>query len=114
MRKKKEKDGIRRSKLRYYAHSGDLEQMLFEYTGIRWEFVDGLPYEHISMVQIMPLDPADDLHPFWYWHLDNSRQWFLTRMEASVSLLISWLLFRHQSDRLESAPSPEGDTSNGN
>jgi hypothetical protein len=114
MRRKNPKDGISRSKLRYYAHSGDLEQMLFECTGIRWEFVDGLPYEHICMYQIMPLDPNDDSHPFWYWHLDNSRQWFLTRMEASVSLLISWLLFQHQSAPQHPAPVSDGGASDGN
>jgi hypothetical protein len=114
MRKKKTKDGISRSKLRYYAHTGNLDYMLFKFTGIRWEFVDGRPLEHISMVQIMPLDPKDDFHPFWYWHLDNSRQWFLTCMEASVSLLISWLLFQHQSATQPSVPAPEGGTSDGN
>jgi hypothetical protein len=41
----------------------------------------------------MPENPADDMHPFWYWHLDHANQWFDSKNAAALNLLKSWVKF---------------------
>jgi hypothetical protein len=73
-------------------HETELLVTLAWYTGMRWSFADA-DKRLLGVAgrwQLMPLQPADDDHPFWSWHLDHARQWFDSKNAAAVSLLASW------------------------
>lgn len=69
-------------------------------TGIRWEWAWG-DKETLGIPgcwQLMPEDPRDD-NDFWWWHLENARQWFDSPCEAARSLLRSWDAYRQHNAR---------------
>lgn len=79
-----------------YPHRS-LLPFLFSRTGIRWEWYcgDRLALGLEGSWQLMPEDPRDE-NDFWWWHLENSRQWFDSPHDAARSLLQSWDAYRQR------------------
>jgi hypothetical protein len=83
------------------THEHELLTLLARYTGLQWSFADadkkvlGVP----GRWQLMLENPADDMHPFWYWHLDHANQWFDSKNAAALNLLKSWVNFIDANQR---------------
>ncbi len=77
------------------THEQELLTLLARYTGLPWSFADAdkKVLDVPGRWQLMPLNPSDDMNPFWHWHLDHASQWFASKNAAALNLLKSWLKF---------------------